>query len=72
MMIYVGAIAQAKGWALELSVGSSTSESGFAFFSIDIELTPEGVNHVDDIISIVYQYVRMFKEAGPSVRLVPL
>lgn len=59
---------QKRGWALELSGGCSTQESGFAFFTVDVEVTPEGLSHVDDIISIVYQYTRMLRERGPSVR----
>jgi hypothetical protein len=63
---------QAKGWGLELSGGLSTSESGFSFFTVDIELTPEGLNHTDEILSIVYQYIRMLKAEPPSVRAVGL
>jgi insulysin len=59
---------QAKGWGLELSGGLSTSESGFAFFTVDIELTPEGLEHTDEILGIVYQYIRMLKAEPPSVR----
>ena len=55
---------------MELSGGCSTSESGFALFTVDVEATPEGMNHIDEIVGVVYQYVRMLREAGPSVSLI--
>ena len=47
------------------------AENGFSFFGVNVGVTPEGLQHVDEIIDIVYQYVRMLREAGPQVMAVP-
>ncbi len=59
---------QTKGWALDLSGGEMLSEEGFSFFGVNIGVTPEGLQHVDEIIDSVYQYVRMLREQGPQAR----
>ena len=38
---------------------------GFAFFIVNVDLTVEGEEHVDDIITLVFQYLRMLREIGP-------
>jgi hypothetical protein len=43
------------------------SESGFAMFGLNVDVTPEGLSHVDEIVSAVYQYLRMLSAAGPQV-----
>ena len=45
---------RAKGWATGLSVGSFDSDRHQDLFSIDITLTPEGRQHIDDIQASVF------------------
>ena len=59
---------QAKGWALDLSGGEMLAEAGFSYFGVNVGVTPEGLEHVDEIIDIVFQYVRMLQTVGPQVR----
>jgi hypothetical protein len=44
------------------------SEDGYSYFGVNVGVTPEGLQHADDIIDIVLQYVRMLRETGPQVR----
>eukprot|EP00899_Mesostigma_viride_P003587 jgi/Mesvir1/13229/Mv12754-RA.3 len=58
-----------KGWVLELSAG--VGEGGYErntacfVFSVSIKLTEEGRAHVWDIVSVVYQFLTILREAEP-------
>ncbi|KNC32106.1 Insulin-degrading enzyme [Lucilia cuprina] len=54
------------GWCNDLLAGHQNTLNGFGFFEISIDLTQEGINHVDDIVEIVFQYLRMLRERGPQ------
>lgn len=56
---------KAHGWATGLSAGSSYSVVDmFSLFSVSIDLTPEGITHLDDIIRAVFQYIHMLALDG--------
>ena len=44
-----------------------SSEDGFSYFGVNVGVTPEGLQHSDEIVDVVFQYVRMLKEQGPQV-----
>lgn len=48
---------KARRWANGLSAGSYLSNNDFAAFTLTIELSDEGVNHVDEIAACVFAYV---------------
>ncbi|CAF0866965.1 unnamed protein product [Rotaria sordida] len=54
------------GLAIELVAGESHSAPGFNFFSIDIQLTIEGLNQWERILYSVYQYLAMLRKEGPK------
>lgn len=58
-------VLRAKGWCNSLVGGSRTGSRGFGFFGINVDLTEEGIDHVDDIVRLVFQYVNMLKKEGP-------
>ena len=37
---------------------------GFDFFIVSVDLTEEGVEHIDDIIQLVFQYFEMLRKVG--------
>ena len=53
------------GWVNTLVGGQKMGSKGFAFFIVNVDLTVEGEEHVDDIITLVFQYLRMLREIGP-------
>ncbi|KAJ3674643.1 hypothetical protein LUZ60_005259 [Juncus effusus] len=52
------------GWALSLSAGEGERSLDFSFFCLSIELTDEGHEHVEEIIGLVFQYVKLLQESG--------
>ncbi|XP_013403642.1 insulin-degrading enzyme [Lingula anatina] len=57
---------KAKGWVNTLVGGQSGGAKGFMFFHVSVDLTEEGIEHVDDIITLVFQYIKMLKREGPQ------
>jgi len=56
-----------RGWCNNLVGGVRHGSKGFSFFGINVDLTEEGMNHVDSIVKLVFQYVTMLKEEGPKL-----
>ena len=56
---------KARGWVNTLCGGQSPGSKGFMFFKVDVDLTEEGQEHVDDIITLTYQYFNMLRREGP-------
>ncbi|CAF5166704.1 unnamed protein product, partial [Rotaria sp. Silwood1] len=57
------------GLATELSSADRNSGlglPGFNFFTINLELTIEGLNRWEQVIYIVYQYLAMLRKEGPK------
>ncbi|KAJ8025523.1 Insulin-degrading enzyme [Holothuria leucospilota] len=57
---------KAKGWVNTLCGGAKLGAKGFSFFIINVDLSEDGINHVDDIISHMFQYLNMLREKGPQ------
>lgn len=53
-----------KGWANELLSGAQSTTESFSLFRVDIELTNEGLEHVNEIVLIIYQYLKLVSEKG--------
>lgn len=54
-----------RGWSNNLVAGNRPAPRGFGFFGISVDLTEEGMNHVEEIIKLVFQYINMLKKTGP-------
>ncbi|CAF0723441.1 unnamed protein product [Adineta steineri] len=54
------------GLATELVSGEKNAAPGFNFFTVDLELTIEGLSRWEEIIYIVYQYMAMLRKEGPK------
>lgn len=57
---------KAQGWVNSLVGGQKYGARGFSFFSVNVDLTEDGINHIEDITNSVFQYLNMLKEAGPQ------
>eukprot|EP01121_Diplochlamys_sp_Union-15-3_P012400 TRINITY_DN3708_c0_g1_i4.p1 TRINITY_DN3708_c0_g1~~TRINITY_DN3708_c0_g1_i4.p1 ORF type:complete len:951 (+),score=168.25 TRINITY_DN3708_c0_g1_i4:43-2895(+) len=53
-----------KGLANSLLAGSSVETSDFSFFKVSLDLTEEGINFIEDIITSIYQYIKLIKKDG--------
>ncbi|GLH05411.1 SFRICE_018075 [Gryllus bimaculatus] len=58
-------VLRTKSWCNTLVGGARTSTMGFGFFGINVDLTDEGIEHVDEIVQLVFQYVNLLKAEGP-------
>eukprot|EP01127_Copromyxa_protea_P008826 TRINITY_DN2034_c0_g1_i1.p1 TRINITY_DN2034_c0_g1~~TRINITY_DN2034_c0_g1_i1.p1 ORF type:complete len:979 (-),score=187.89 TRINITY_DN2034_c0_g1_i1:64-2946(-) len=58
-----------KLWATSLSAGLSMSYRDFEIFGITIALTPEGFEHIEEVIAIVFEYIGMVKKEGVKKHL---
>lgn len=56
---------KARGWVNTLVGGQKSGAKGFGFFMINVDLTEEGQEHVDDIITLIYKYINMLRKEGP-------
>lgn len=52
------------GWCNQLSAGSGISGSNFKDFCVTMALTPAGLGHVDDIVALLFGYLRLIREQG--------
>jgi len=53
-----------NGWATGLVSGINRDSLDFAIFKVSVELTLEGLDHNDEIIGIIYQYIDLLKREG--------
>lgn len=60
---------KSKGWCNSLMAGHSTSARGFGNFDIMVDLTQAGFEHTDEIVKIIFQYIRMIREETPQKRI---
>lgn len=57
---------KATGWVADLSVGSMGDADDFDQFTVRLELTPAGGDHVDEIVASLFTALRKIREAGIS------
>jgi len=60
------ALLKAKGWANELSAGATRNISDWSSLSIRIDATILGMEHMWEIVQIVFQYITMIRQQGPQ------
>ncbi|XP_073452147.1 insulin-degrading enzyme isoform X1 [Aquarana catesbeiana] len=57
---------KSKGWVNTLVGGQKEGAKGFMFFIVNVDLTEEGLLHVEDIILHMFQYMHMLRSSGPQ------
>ncbi|KAJ1657332.1 metalloprotease [Dispira simplex] len=56
-----------KGWVVSLSAGGTAHDIfGFDMFSVFTQLTPQGLEHLDDIVVALFEYLAMLRREGPQ------
>lgn len=55
---------KSMGWANGLYASEYQSITEFGFMNICIELTDAGVQHVDDVVAVVFAYIEMLRRDG--------
>jgi len=54
------AILKKKGWSSKLSAGNKFEARGIELFDVDVDLTEEGVEHVDDVVKLIFQVIIIY------------
>ncbi|XP_003737238.1 insulin-degrading enzyme [Galendromus occidentalis] len=55
-----------KGWVNSLSGGEGSGARGFSFFTISMLISPEGLEHADEIVTAIFQYLELLRQEGPQ------
>jgi secreted Zn-dependent insulinase-like peptidase len=55
---------KAKNWATSLSAGGGIEGSTFKDFNINLQLTDEGIQYTDEVITALFSYIQLIKENG--------
>jgi insulysin len=50
-----------QGWATDLSAGEFEVEFDYAVFGVQVELTPLGLEHVDDVVACIFAGIRVLR-----------
>jgi len=52
------------GWINSLGAGGGMSGSNYREFTVSCTLTPEGLEHVDEIVEATFAYLKLLKQTG--------
>ena len=55
---------KSKGWAEALGAGISVDSPDSSVFSVSISLTENGLNYIDDMTKLVFEYIHLLKSEG--------
>ncbi|KAG0627873.1 hypothetical protein M758_2G234700 [Ceratodon purpureus] len=58
------ALLKKLGWANSLSAGEIDSSLEYGFFMIAVELTDIGQEHMEEVVSLTFQYIRVLQQQG--------
>ncbi|XP_033632870.1 insulin-degrading enzyme-like [Asterias rubens] len=57
---------KSKGWVNTLCGGAKDGAKGFMFFIINVDLSEEGIDHVEEIVRHMFQYLNLLRKEGPQ------
>ncbi|AJR07848.1 insulinase family protein [Photobacterium gaetbulicola] len=53
-----------RGFINTLAAGGGVSGSNFREFTVSLNLTPKGLEHIDEIVNTVFQYIELIRQQG--------
>lgn len=60
------AFLKAKGWVYGLSAGQGMTLGDESTFDVGVRLTKEGINHIPEIVSYIFQSIELIRKEGVS------
>lgn len=51
---------KAQGWINSIVAGQKSGAKGFSFFIVNVDLTEEGIVHVEDIVKATFQVRKVY------------
>jgi len=58
------ALLKNRGWGNELSCGQSRTCKDWSTFSINVELTEDGLNNVEEVVEVIFAYIELLNSSG--------
>ncbi|KAG6771274.1 hypothetical protein POTOM_022622 [Populus tomentosa] len=52
------------GWATKLSAGEGDGTTEFSFFTVVINLTDAGHEHMQDVVGLLFKYIHLLQQSG--------
>lgn len=52
------------GWVSSLTAGETNIAKGISTFDIHVDLSPDGIDHTEDIVALVFSYIGLLKRTG--------
>ncbi|VDM60440.1 unnamed protein product [Angiostrongylus costaricensis] len=52
------------GWVSSLTAGETNLAKGISTFDIHVDLSPDGIDHTEDIVALVFSYIGLIKRTG--------
>ncbi|HIF9404302.1 TPA: insulinase family protein [Photobacterium damselae] len=53
-----------KEWINSLAAGGGVNGTNFREFTVSVNLTPQGIEHQDEIVQTIFQYIELIKQRG--------
>ena len=57
-------VLKSRGLINTLAAGGGVNGSNFREFTVSLNLTPKGMDHIDDIVTAVFQYIKLIEQQG--------
>ncbi|GBB90257.1 hypothetical protein RclHR1_17150001 [Rhizophagus clarus] len=55
-----------KGWIISIYVGPSEISADYHIMTVNVDLTEDGLEHYEDVLEIIFQYIEMLRREGPQ------
>eukprot|EP01135_Chromosphaera_perkinsii_P003217 Nk52_evm24s238 gene=Nk52_evmTU24s238 len=53
-----------RGWGHSLTSGAGRNQEGYSLFKVTVEVTEEGLDHIDDIVEVFFSFVDLVRKEG--------
>ncbi|KAL6075623.1 Protease 3 [Balamuthia mandrillaris] len=60
------ALLKAKGWSNGLIAGPDRTTADFTLFKISIDVTPKGLEEWEQVVDVIFQYIKLLRTEGPK------
>ncbi|XP_065350637.1 insulin-degrading enzyme-like [Cloeon dipterum] len=55
-----------RGWSSHLIAGCSSVARDISFFAVNVDLTEKGLENVDNIVDLIFQYINLLRQEDPQ------
>ncbi|XP_065350636.1 insulin-degrading enzyme-like [Cloeon dipterum] len=55
-----------RGWSSHLNAGCRSVARDISFFAVNVDLTEKGLENVDNIVDLIFQYINLLRQEDPK------